>query len=215
ERKLRVGQMNDALHGVRVGVAYKSFLFRNNVRPATSQRQKLRSFDEVHLADVGVQTHARVYSRAREALLKLYDMSNPEDRTLLDIQLSVYKPLLKADLKANTTLIEENTRGVHQLNLPWFWSLDVKGDSEGSAWMAEMYRVVWLRALARMKRWEEEIILVPLEMDRTCEWFLHLRQAWRHRRELDRGPGYNAYAHRRMALWQGMHDHAKEVFETV
>ena len=41
------------------------------------------------------------------------------------------------DLKANTAIIKQGVRGVRNMHLPWFWSMDVGGDSEDSEWMAE------------------------------------------------------------------------------
>lgn len=137
ERRLRVGQMNDALHSVRVAIGYKSFLYRHGVRQATSQRQKLRSFDDVHLADEGVLSWARIYTAARTALLNLYDRTHPEDLIALQAVEKRYQPLEKRDLRANTALIEQSTRGVRHLHLAWFWSMDVQGDSQNSGWMNE------------------------------------------------------------------------------
>ena len=57
ERLLREGQMNDALQGIRTGIGYKSLLYRAKVRNASSYRSKLRSFDDIHVADEGVRKH--------------------------------------------------------------------------------------------------------------------------------------------------------------
>lgn len=143
ERQLRIGQMNDALHGVRVGVGYKSFLFRNSVRTASSYRKKLRSFDDVHVADAGVLSNARIYSASRMALECLYDHDNPRDLLLLSSQMDRYKTIQKSDLKANTAIIEHAIRGVHNSHLAWFWSLDVQGDSRDSAWMDESELIMY------------------------------------------------------------------------
>ena len=137
ERSLRIGQMNDALHGVRVGLGYKSFLYRSSVRKANSQRKKLRSFDEVHVADAAVTNSARVYSAARDAFQQLFDVSVASEKAALDKHLALYRPLLKSDLRANTALIEQGVRGVSKLHLAWFWGMDVEGDSRDSPWMAE------------------------------------------------------------------------------
>lgn len=137
ERRLRVGQMNDALHAVRVGVAYKSFLYRSSVRRATSYRARLRSFDEVHNSNQDTLAHARLYMCARTSLMSLYDDSIPADAKLKEEMLAKYRVLEKSDLKANTTLIEHDVRGVSHKHLPWFWSLDVNMETKGSAWMAE------------------------------------------------------------------------------
>ena len=136
ERRLRVGQMNDALHRVRLGVGYKSVLYRTSVRKASSHRQKLRSFDEVHLADAEVLSNARVYTEARTSLLRLYRADDAADAQALE-GLAKYQVLEKADLKANTALVEQAVRGVSQKHLPWFWSIDVDGNSKGDGWTAE------------------------------------------------------------------------------
>ena len=137
ERELRVGQMNDTLHGIRVAVGYKSFLYRTGVRKATSHRQKLRSFDEVHLADAGVLHNARTYSAARAASAALYDERDPKELAARDELFLRYRVLEKTDLKANTAIIEQATRGIRNKHLAWFWSLDVKEDSKESPWMSE------------------------------------------------------------------------------
>lgn len=137
ERQLREGQMNDSLHNVRVSVGYKSFLFRHGVRKATSYRQRLRSFDDVHLADANVLSNARVYTTARSACLALYDERDESDAPGFSRVQDRYRVLAKPDLKANTAIIEQGVRGVRKLHLPWFWSMDVGGDSDDSEWMAE------------------------------------------------------------------------------
>ncbi|KAG1725682.1 uncharacterized protein EDB91DRAFT_1086999 [Suillus paluster] len=40
------------------------------------------------------------------------------------------------------------------------------------SWNEEFYQVHWLRAKALQDRWKEELILVELEMDWTCNFFL-------------------------------------------
>lgn len=75
-----------------------------------------------------------------------------------------------------------------------------------------MYRVVWLRAHARKCRWEEEVLIVDLEMDRTLAWHMRLVDTWENRRESGVSGGRKACAARQRALWQGLHDHASGVF---
>lgn len=153
ERQLRIGHMNDALHGVRVGVGYKSFLFRNSVRTASSYRKKLRSFDDVHVADAGVLSNARIYTASRMALEALYDRDNTSDLQLLAAQMERYKPIQKADLKANTAIIEHAIRGLHNTHLAWFWSLDVQGDSRDSEWLNESeIKIIFFRARQLLRR---------------------------------------------------------------
>lgn len=137
ERKLRIGQMNDALHHVRVAVGYKSLLYRTSHRAATTHRQKLRSFDEIHLADAEVLANARVYASARVAIQNLFAAEDSRQQGELQRLLEEYRVLQKADLKANTALIEHSVRGTSHTHLPWFWGLGMQKDSRSEGWLAE------------------------------------------------------------------------------
>ena len=48
EIHLREGQLNDSLHHIRIALGHKSYLFRQDVRPACTQRLKTRAWAEVH-----------------------------------------------------------------------------------------------------------------------------------------------------------------------
>jgi hypothetical protein len=126
ELRLREGQLNDSLHHIRIALGHKSYLFRNNVRPARTQRLKMRAWAEVHAVESTVQHHARVYNRARQSMLDL-----GADNSLLDR----YKVLERQDLRIDTTVIAPNVRGQRNKSLPWFWSMDVRRDADVGAWM--------------------------------------------------------------------------------
>ena len=137
ERRLRIGQMNDALHRVRVAVGYKSLLYRTSIRQATSYRNKLRGFDEVHLTDAEVRANARLYSVTREGMIKLHQPGHEADQAELNVHLAKYQVLRDSDLRANTALIEQAVRGVSQQHLPWIWTIDVVRDAGQDGWMTE------------------------------------------------------------------------------
>jgi hypothetical protein len=126
ELRLREGQLNDSLHHIRIALGHKSYLFRNDVRPARTQRLKTRAWAEVHAVESTVQHHARVYNRARQSMLDL-----GADASLLDR----YKVLERQDLRIDTAVIASNVRGQRNRPLPWFWSLDVRRDADVGAWM--------------------------------------------------------------------------------
>jgi len=123
---LREGQLNDSLHHIRIALGHKSYLFRNNVRPARTQRLKTRAWAEVHAVESTVQHHAWVYNRARQSMLDLHAEAPLLDR---------YKALERQDLRINTTVIAPNVRGQRNKSLPWFWSMDVRRDADVGAWM--------------------------------------------------------------------------------
>lgn len=128
ELRLREGQLNDSLHHIRIALGHKSYLFRNNIRPARTQRLKTRAWAEVHAVESTVQHHARVYTRARQALKDL-GASTP----LLDL----YKILRRQDLSVKTTVIVSHVRGQRNESLPWFWTMDVRRATEVGEWMED------------------------------------------------------------------------------
>ena len=116
ELRLQEGQLNDSLHHIRIALGHKSYLFRNNMCPACTQRLKTRTWTEVHAVESTVQHHARVYNRAWKSMSDL-----GADVSLLDR----YKLLEHKDLKIDTTVIAPNVCGQRNTSLPWFWSMDV------------------------------------------------------------------------------------------
>ena len=126
ELRLLEGQLNDSLHHIRIALGHKSYLFRNDVRPARTQRLKTRAWAEVHAVESTVQHHARVYNRARQSMLNL-----SADASLFDR----YKALERQDLKIGTTVIAPDVRGQRNKSLPWFWSMDIQRDADVGVWM--------------------------------------------------------------------------------
>jgi hypothetical protein len=217
ELRLREGQLNDSLHHIRIALGHKSYLFRNNVRQARTQRPKTRAWAEVHAVESTVQHHARVYNRARQSIIDL-----DANATLLDR----YKVLQRQDLKINTTVIAPDVRGQRNKLLPWFWSMDVRRDADVGAWMNDckcnyyarsadpqrvdlnlVYRVHWLRAKAQKERWIEELQCLQIEMGSAARFFRHQGQFWQERQELiepQERPGHAAWAARQSAMWYSM-----------
>jgi len=128
ELRLREGQLNDSLHHIRIALGHKSYVFRNNVRPARTQRLKTRAWAEVHAVESTVQHHARVYMRARQAIVDLGAETEVLDR---------YKILRREDLSIKTSAISPNLCGQRNKSLPWFWTMDVRRDTDVELWMED------------------------------------------------------------------------------
>ena len=128
ELLLRQGQANDALHAIRIKISHKAGLFRGAVRAANSQKARTRAWDDVIAAEGVVQQHARVYSRARDAMIKLG--AGPE-------LLTRYQPLLKSHLQATTSVMDPAVQRHRNEKLAWFWKMDAQGDMETDLWMQE------------------------------------------------------------------------------
>ncbi|KAH9029446.1 hypothetical protein EDB84DRAFT_1562807 [Lactarius hengduanensis] len=198
ELHLREGQLNDSLHHLRIALGHKSYLFRHDVRPARTQRLKTRAWAEVHTAESTVQHHARVYTRARQAMVDLGAGSSLLDR---------YKVLRRQDLSVETSVIAPHVRGQRNKSLPWFWTMDIRRDADIGEWMEDFYRVHWLRAKAQKMRWIEELQCLQVEMESAVRFFKHQEQSWQAKQELiepQSQPGHAAWAARQSAMWSSM-----------
>ena len=82
----------------------------------------------MHSTDASVRQHAKVYSNARKALVRL-----GADNTLL----SKYKVLFRKDLKVSTAVVDIRLPSWSEATLAWFWNIDVRGDTTSESWMAE------------------------------------------------------------------------------
>jgi hypothetical protein len=226
ELRLREGQLNDSLHHIRIALGHKSYVFRNNVRPARTQRLKTRAWAEVHAVESTVQHHARVYMRARQAIVDLGAETEVLDR---------YKILRREDLSIKTSAISPNLCGQRNKSLPWFWTMDVRRDTDVELWMEdctcfsvhtgskslilfEVYRVHWLRAKAQKMRWIEELQCLQVEMESAVRFFTHQEQFWKEKRKVvepQLQPGHDAWAARQSAMWCSMAVRAKSAFNTL
>ena len=226
ELLLRQGQANDALHAIRIKLSYKAGLFRGSVRQANSQKTKTRAWGEVNAAEASVRQQARIYSRAREAMVALG--ASPE-------LLSRYQVLRKEHLQARTSVIDPAVVRHRNENLSWFWKLDAQGDMENDLWMQEcmsattlfylsciltqnvkVYRVHWFRSRARLARWSEELTLIPHEMGWTVQFFRHQAKVWEERRVQSQNfAGRACYAARQVAMWGKFAAQATTTFQRL
>ena len=127
EARLRHAQANDAIHSMRLALGFKSTLFRDQVRHAKTQRTKTRAWDAIHSVDTTVHQHARNYSMARDACLKIQHAY--EDGPEL--------PQLRSqDLRISTTTLGAAQIGQRNTQLPWIWSFGATADQDGT-WMDE------------------------------------------------------------------------------
>jgi hypothetical protein len=128
EKALRVGQMNDALHGLRLAISRKAVIFREGLRSSRSKNQKTRSWDEIHQVDGSVRHHARMYCRARAAFMRLGADALETIR---------FQPLTRTQLSVTTARIDPSLRGQRDSSLAWFWSMDIQADGQAANGMNE------------------------------------------------------------------------------
>lgn len=115
EAELRRGQINDALHGLRLALGEKSLCFRAEVRNAHSQRTSQRAWGNVHRYDGEARKHRKMYNHARAALTRL---------SIFPEFLATLHDITEQDMKMSGDVTEENRYGQRSDTLAWFWRLD-------------------------------------------------------------------------------------------
>ena len=128
EKALRVGQMNDSLHGLRLSISRKAVVFREGLRSSRSKNRKTRSWDEILQVDGSVRHHARMYCRARIAFKRL---------GADELEMARFQPLTRTQLSVTTARIDPALRGQRDSSLAWFWSMDVQADVQAAQGMTE------------------------------------------------------------------------------
>jgi hypothetical protein len=128
EARLRQAQANDAIHSMRLALGFKSALFRDQVRQANTQRTKTRAWDAIHSVDTTAHQHARNYSMARDAYIKIQHAY--EDGPDL--------PQLRSeDLRINTAILGAAQVGQRNTQLPWIWGFGITVGNNRRTWMEE------------------------------------------------------------------------------
>ena len=127
ERELRMGQANDALEGLRIGLANKSLLLLTDVNQSSSTKQSTRAWSSVRNSQSQILFHARSYQRAWGALRSV---GTPED-------LLVYQKLEEKDLVVVKDITMAKRYGQGSETLAWFWRIGPSKDSMTKEWMEE------------------------------------------------------------------------------
>jgi hypothetical protein len=212
EIALRVGQANDCLQSIRLGIGNKSFAFRGRMRVSKYKKQKTRTWDTIHALDNGLSHHRRVYNSAIKALKAL-----EADASIMD----QFQDIKDRDMVASSIIVDSNACGQRNASLAWFWNSGISDEHQDNAVLTEceskvpcrsvpltyvtVYRVHWLRAHTRMLRWKEELILTQHEMTWTTLYFRYLSRrwkAWADAAGLAEKLGHACYAYRQEAMWE-------------
>jgi hypothetical protein len=123
EAELRRGQIQDALHGLRLALGEKSLCFWAEVCNANSQRTSQHAWANAHKHDADVRMHHKLYNHARATLTCLNCFPD---------FLATLQDITEGDMKMLGDVTEENRYGQHSDTLAWFWDLDDDLSSEGN-----------------------------------------------------------------------------------
>ena len=128
ELKLQVGQANDTLQEIHIGVAEKAILFCHGLHRVSGYSKKTQAWGRVHAADYILERHGMINWNCQGAMVRL-GVNEPT--------LACYQVLRKEHLNATTSATNLNARGLRYEVLPWYFNLDMEHDTESSTWMLE------------------------------------------------------------------------------
>jgi hypothetical protein len=127
ERELRKGQANDALEGVRIGLANKSLLLLTDVNQSKSTKQSTRAWASVRNCQTQILFHARSYQRAWHALQCVGTQKDME----------IYQKLEQKDLVVVKDITKVKRYGQGSYSLAWFWRIGPSQNELTGQWMEE------------------------------------------------------------------------------
>lgn len=172
EADLRDAQCRDALQELRNQLHVKQRLYTYKKLHVRHQGASTRARTDLATQDVRINSAAEKYRRARRALLSLRghgewetEFCVLEDKDIRNVQEDDPEAVRARRRREKDTGESEGRRVVS-----WIWRAS---DARGDAGVVESLRVEWCKMRARVKRWKEEIRLVPEEMRRVLaflEW---------------------------------------------
>ena len=120
ELTLRMKQVTRYLAAVREAVAEKSFQYSNVMRLRSTNAVRTRSRTVIIRVTERISHYARIYTRAREALVRL---------GADEITLKTFQVLTRDDVKASTAILDPNTPGASTIRLSWIWQTRLSGSA--------------------------------------------------------------------------------------
>ncbi|KAI0042913.1 hypothetical protein FA95DRAFT_1499394 [Auriscalpium vulgare] len=185
-RRLRVAQAEDALHHIRRQIRLRSGLihYKHIFVDGPGQNSNTRARNQISRLQERIHKYASEYRVARAALPLVWPDGAWRHR-LLELKDEHLRPprdeeKLAANLRTRGELLGDGHR--EQL---WIWrampheARDIPGQPEDISEdeVHEGLRVDWMKARARVRRWDEEIQHLLQEMPRAVR-FLHHKAEW-------------------------------------
>ncbi|KAI6022172.1 hypothetical protein BKA83DRAFT_4054270 [Pisolithus microcarpus] len=202
ELELRMGQANDALHGLHLVLADKAVIFRGVVRPAMNYSMRTQAWQMIHSIDTSIKQCAAIYRQCRLAMIVLGAGSEILDR---------YQELQKSHLSTSAAAFTQGAHDHRGSQLPWFWMIDIPKDTDSKSWLSEFYRIHWLCTKAVKDRWEEENELVTSEFQWVVNFFQHRAKRWNEIYMANKSAGNHGaacYAARQQAVYDRLTEQA-------
>ncbi len=213
EHCLRLAQAEDSLVELRRALRTQSTLHRHQrtqtAGAGVAANTRMQSLIAKHkLKEVRL---AEWYRAARDALLSL-DPEGDWKTRLQDLCPQDVRPPFKLDGEGEGTRTQTWIwlMGAAGLTLADLASIEEGAIDPTAGELDEGLRVEWAKSLARVERWEEELILVPIEMTRVLCNLVHKARWWQEtaaatpaRSQLLKS-GYMAYAEKQAHVFESL-----------
>ena len=178
ESRLRTAQCNDALEDLRSKLHGLAHLYQHRKKNVRHQGANTRSRTYISKQEGYKNRAVEKYRHARRALLALVGPGDWELRLQVlhddDIRHMVEDDPLTTEKKRKRRKGPAEGRRI----ISWIW----RGlDTEGDPMLTDSFRVEWLKARARPKRWWEETYLCAEEMRRCLATLLYEERIWKAR----------------------------------
>lgn len=212
ERRLREAQCRDALQDIRNKLHTIDHLYRYKKLNVRHQGPNTRARSDIAGQDKRKLQAVQKYRRARQAKLALsgHGAWETELRVLNDNDIRALEEDDPNSIAAQKKRKQSGNKSVPaegRRTISWIWRAS---DTEGSGGMVDSLRVEWLKARARVMRWQEEVKLLPEEMRRVLVSHHHSENTWLSRAHARTNvdpalrEGLVAYAHKQSNMYRAM-----------
>ncbi|KAJ7119391.1 hypothetical protein C8R46DRAFT_1169932 [Mycena filopes] len=167
EARMRMGEAEDALEGVRVGLRTRTMTNRYKLRNYTGQGMMTRGQGILRQINIKIYSAKLRYRYARAALLVLQG---------------------HGDWEENLKLLNDDDGGIARASgvatgegrhtLSWIWYTVGVATDENDPHLKDALRVEWCKAMARTHRYKEEVRLLREEMRRTIAFGYTEAEEW-------------------------------------
>ena len=211
ERELRFGQLHDALNELRRARRIRRGLvtFHKVQLSGAGQKTQTKSRAVMHTIQERIDRAVRRYRVARDALLQLDPSGTWQE---------LYPALKDSDNRGPGKEPEEVSTSDGKFIPSWIWLLNpnaTTGDPTQSTISTdevnEDMRVEWAQCVARVSRWEEEVVLLREEMRRVVQFLDWKSKDWALKADAradvvtpEVSLGLAAYAHKQASIFRNL-----------
>ncbi|KAJ3538635.1 hypothetical protein NMY22_g5086 [Coprinellus aureogranulatus] len=215
EFRLRTAQAQDALSTIRRNLQRRVTVWDLKDRWLRGQGSNTKALNLLSTLQSKIRDAKDEYNQARAALLSLGPLLGERniEKTFLKLEESDLKPLTP-----DSVMVAPSQGQTRQVEMSWIWKHPGAAADNVTAYEAETRKIEWAKSRARSHRYQEEILIVKEEMQRTLRFFQWKRDQWRLRALVmekdaqqkgspltpEHVEGLNAYAERQATMWQGM-----------